>query len=159
MISIVGVVRVKRWITVLDQESALDRVSFRADTTSGRELHKALNLALECVVAAESDLEARRLSSAGPEKSGALLGPPPPSITWLACKLCRELGAYRLEVSLIERWLEHLDTGQEQDCHGAAEQMKWRLATASELLRTGPRPAWCQDAKAKSRPPSGQEGH
>lgn len=201
----------KRWITVLDQESALDRVSFRADTAlrrdlqvghSGRpaalvgkaasprldfdpepkelqvqgfhytkqirrvqvfrerrEFHKALNLALECVVAAESDLEARRLSAAGPDKSGALPGPPPPSITWLACQLCRELGAYRLEVSLIERWLERLDPDQEQDCHSAAEQMKWRLATAIELLRTGPRQAWCQDAKAKSQPPSGQEGH
>jgi hypothetical protein len=123
-----------------------------------REFRKALTLAVECVVAAESDLEARRLGAAGSDKSGDVLGPPPPSVTWLACQLCRELGAYRLEVSLIERWLEHLDADQGQVHHTAAGQMKWRLATASEFLRTGPRPAWRQDADATSQAPSGQEG-
>lgn len=104
------------------------------------ELRKALELALECVAAAESDLEARRMGATS-SNEGAL-GPPPPSVTWLACQLCRELGEYQLEAALIEGWLAHLQIGQEQDLDGIGEQMKWRLATARELHRTGPGPAW-----------------
>lgn len=107
-----------------------------------REFRKALDLALECIEAAESDREVRRPSAAESTKSDGSLGPPAASVTWLACQLCRELGEYRLEISLIERWLGHLHSDQGQDRFGTAEQMMWRLATASELLRTGPRAAW-----------------
>lgn len=107
------------------------------------EFREALDLALECIVAAEADLGARQPSGRGSDKDMGLLVPPPAAPTWLACQLCRELGEYGLEVALIERWLAHSygDHGQDD----AAEQMKWRLATASELLRTGLRPAWEQD--------------
>ena len=116
----------------------------RAEVLRSRfEFREALDLALECIVAAEADLGARQLNGLESDKDMGLLGPPPAAPTWLACQLCRELGDYRLEVSLIERWLAHSygDHGQGD----AAEQMKWRLATASELLRTGPRAAWDQD--------------
>lgn len=107
------------------------------------EFREALDLALECIVAAEADLGARELNGLGSDQDMGLLGPPPAAPTWLACQLCRELGEYQLEVSLIERWLAHSygDHGQDD----AAEQMRWRLATARELLRTGPRPAWDQE--------------
>ncbi|MDQ0029390.1 hypothetical protein [Arthrobacter bambusae] len=104
------------------------------------ELRKALDLALECVAAAESDLEARRMVAASSNEG--VLSPPPPSVTWLACQLSRELGEYQMEAALIEGWLAHLQIGQEQDLDGIGEQMKWRLATARELHRTGPGPAW-----------------
>ncbi|MFH5878289.1 hypothetical protein [Arthrobacter sp. NA-172] len=104
------------------------------------EFRAALDLALECVAAAESDLEARRMGATAANEGA--LGPPQPSVTWLACQLCRELGEYRLEATLIEGWLAHMHAGPGQDCDGAGEQMKWRLATAREFLRTGPGPAW-----------------
>ena len=105
------------------------------------ELHEALGLALQCVTAAESDVVARVAEATEAGRLEDILRPPIPSITWLACQLCRELGEYRIEISLIERWLAHRRRGQGSDSPAEA-QMMWRLATAVELLRTGQRPTW-----------------
>jgi hypothetical protein len=120
------------------------------------DFRQALDLALDCVVAAEGDLGVRRPEVAGSDKDMGPLGPPPAAVTWLACQLCRDLGEYRLEVSLVERWLGHSNADHGED--HAVEQMKWRLATASELLRTGRRPAWVQGALPGNARPSGVAG-
>ncbi|MBT1002825.1 hypothetical protein KIH31_09425 [Paenarthrobacter sp. DKR-5] len=88
-------------------------------------LTEAVELALECVEAAELD----SLASAG-----AAPAPPPAQITWQAAQVFRSLGRYDAEIAVLERWLLQVPDAEKSKDH-CVRQIRWRLAHATELRR------------------------
>lgn len=88
-------------------------------------LREALDLALECVEAAERDAESG-------SAAGGRAKPPVARVVWQAAQVLRALGDSPEEVRLIERWLAKADTDNMDHC---ASQMMWRLATAREMQK------------------------